>query len=132
MTKTITVSTVNELNAALKTSSPKDTILLKGGDYGSFTLSAKSKMDLNFEGVTVKSADPEDPAVFRSMALDGVSNLVVEGVVFDYEFKAGDPAHLRPFSVVNSTGVTIKDSSSTAIPPQAWGPRLTAMARATG
>ena len=109
-TTTITVSTAAELMAALAASTGGETILLEGGNYGDFTLSAKSKFDLDLEGVTIKSADPDNPAVFTTMALHGVSNLTIDGVIFDYTFSAGDVSYTKPFLVSDSTNITITNS----------------------
>ncbi|MFT4149721.1 MAG: right-handed parallel beta-helix repeat-containing protein [Paracoccaceae bacterium] len=110
MAKTITVSNLTELYSALKASTGGETILLEGGDYGSFSLNAKSGFDLDLNHVTITSADPSDPAVFSGLGLNGVSNLTIDNVVFDYTFKAGDASYLTPFSVAKGTNVTISNS----------------------
>lgn len=110
-TTTITVSTAAELLSALAASTGGETILLEGGDYGALSLSAKNKFDLDLEGVTIKSADPENPAVFSTMLLHSVSNLTIDGVVFDYTFAAGDLSYTKPFQVASSSGITIINST---------------------
>ena len=110
MAKTITVSNSTQLYAALKASTGGETILLKEGDYGNLTLSAASKFDLDLNGVTITSADPENPAVFSWLYLKDVSNLTIDNVVFDYTFSAGDSYNLRPFSVMNGANINITNS----------------------
>lgn len=107
---TITVSNLAELYTALGGSKAGDTILLNSGNYESFILGSQSGMDLDFEGVTIASADPDNPASFSKMVLNGVSNLVMDNVVFDYSFQAGDASFLAAFSVKNSENITIKNS----------------------
>ena len=60
---TITVSNAAQLSAALSSAHAGDTILLAGGNYGDFSIS-----NLSFSSqVTIESADPTNPAVFRSL-----------------------------------------------------------------
>jgi hypothetical protein len=101
----IVVSTPAELNSALASATGGETILLKGGDYGVFNSGARPATT-----VTLASADPANPAVFTGMTLSKAANLTLDGISFDYTYKAGDPTWLRPFNVNDSTGIAIRNS----------------------
>ena len=110
MSDVITVSSTEELYEVLATCTGGETILLEPGDYGDLVLNSKSGFDYAFpETVTIASADPENPAVFSTMGIDGAENLTIEGIYFDYTFTEGDPSYYRPFEIINSTGVTVVD-----------------------
>jgi Ca2+-binding RTX toxin-like protein len=106
------VSSSGELKSALANAQSGDTIKLAAGNYGDLYLAASATSDVNFPaGVTITSADAGNPAVFSGMNLRGVANLTIDGVVFDYEFAAGDPIFLHPFSVSDSRNITIRNST---------------------
>ena len=110
MAGTITVTTSTELYQALSTATGGETIQLAAGDYGALNLSSKSGFDITFpSNVTITSADPLNPASFSGFALNGVSNLTLDGVVCDYTFKAGDPTSLAPFSIGSSENITVRN-----------------------
>lgn len=112
MTKIINVSTSAELYAALKTVTGGEKILLAGGDYGNLVMNVKSDFNLNFpSNITIASADPSDPAVFSKLGLNAVSNLTIDGVVFDYKFAPGDLLTTRPNAINNSQNITIINST---------------------
>lgn len=112
MSRVITVSDAAGLLAALQDAQAGDEISLSGGDYGKLLLKPTATMNVDFpEGVVIKSADPEDPAVFTGLDLRDVSNLRFEGVTFDYHYTSGDPVWLRPFQVQDSTNVQIVDAT---------------------
>ena len=95
---TITVSTAAELEDALRKAIGGETILLEGGDYGKLDLGEWQTVRALFPSeVTLKSADPADPAVFTGMFLREVSNVTLDGLKFDYTFEEGHPEWLRPF-----------------------------------
>ncbi len=109
---TYTVSSLTGLYDALANAQGGDTILLESGTYDKLSLSSKSGFDVTFPGnVTIASADPDNPATFSAMSLNGVSNLTIEDVVFDYEFAEGDPSFIRPFEVRNSENIAIRNST---------------------
>lgn len=111
MSKPIYVSDLKELYAALGKVKGDETILLEGGNYGTLAMTMQSKFKLDFPGnVTIKSADPRDPAVFTGLDLRGVSNLTLDGVTFDYKYAPGHPLYARLFDVSNSENVTIRNS----------------------
>ena len=55
------------------------------------------------------SADPLHPASFSGLTLNQVSNLTLDGVVYDYTFRPGDPLYAAPFSVSGGHDVTIRN-----------------------
>jgi hypothetical protein len=96
-------------------------IALAPGDYGSLSLrNLQAPASAPF---VITSADPAHPARFSGLALKGVSHLTLQDVVFDYTFQPGDAAHLRPFAIADSQGITI---SRTAL-----ARRVTALAQLT-
>lgn len=77
----IDVRNAAQLKAALASADSGDVIRLAGGDYG----------DLNIRGlsfdrvVTIRSADPDDPATFNSIEIDRSAGLRFEWVKVDLE-----------------------------------------------
>ncbi|MBP1807286.1 right-handed parallel beta-helix repeat-containing protein [Rubellimicrobium aerolatum] len=106
---TITVSTQQELSSALARATGGETILLAPGDYGDLALRS-SNFASPSPAVTIASADPADPASFSGLGLHGVSNLRLDGLLFDYTFSSGDPAFSSPFAVSGSTNIAIVNS----------------------
>ncbi|QDY70963.1 PKD domain-containing protein [Qingshengfaniella alkalisoli] len=88
------VSGSTELKAALASATGGETLFLAGGDYGDLNVS-KDFSDV----VTIRSADPADPAVFSGLDLRNTANLSIENVTFDYEYQIGDDLWESPFSV---------------------------------
>ncbi len=110
MSTTFTVSSTEDLNDALSRATGGDRIELAAGEY-SLDLSAKSGFDVTYDArVTITSADPGNIATFTQMKLNGVSNLTLDTVVFDYTFSEGDPNWYRPFEVNGSNNVRISNS----------------------
>ena len=106
-TTTINVSSLSALTTALKNASGPTTILLAPGDYGYLNL---KNLDFGSE-VTIKSADPSDPATFSSAAFTNVTNLTIDGVRFDYDASSGDDVDLANVIVRDCNGITIKNST---------------------
>ncbi len=100
------------LRAALAEADGGETILLEGGDHGTLELvDGKGGLDLDFDApVTLRSADPGDPATFTGLDLRGASNIALENLRFDYRFAPGDPHHLRPFVLRDVSDVAIRGS----------------------
>jgi Ca2+-binding RTX toxin-like protein len=106
----VTVSNADELMAALASASGETEIVLHSGDYGRLDLyDARDSFAKFSEQVTIKSADPSNPATFSSMSLRGVENLSFEGIKFDYQFEVGDPSYERPFDIGSSSNIRITD-----------------------
>lgn len=109
---TIYVSNAAELEAALQSSTGGETILLAPGNYGELGLYDKRDTYADFPSeVTIKSADPDNKAVFTGLDLNGVSNLSIDSVVFDYTFNEGDHERVTPFVIRNDAeGIKISNS----------------------
>ena len=107
----INVSNANELHNALASATGGETILLAGGNYGDLYLGPSSSYSVKFpSNVTIKSVDPNAPASFSTLNMDYASNLTFDGVKFDYTFKPGDVYFYRPFDIMGSSNITIKNS----------------------
>lgn len=105
MSTTITVTSAAELNQALSQAKGGETILLAAGDYGALNLSANYAST-----VTIKSADANAPATITTMNVNNASNIAFEDLNFDYTFN-GEAKSYRPFSIVNSSNITIDNST---------------------
>lgn len=105
------VSTSAELKTAMAKATGGDTILLATGNYGSLNLAQNSGFDITYDSqITIRSADPANPATFTGMDIQNAANIKIDSVVFDYTFKSTDALSLRPFVVSNSSGITISNS----------------------
>ncbi|WP_373085983.1 right-handed parallel beta-helix repeat-containing protein [Sneathiella sp.] len=104
---TILVSNSAELTAALKGASGGETILLESGNYNDFSFSGGH---FNSE-VTIKSADLDDMADFRTIRLSNVSNLTVDSVNLDFVPDSGTVSSSSAFYVGNSSNVTLQNST---------------------
>jgi len=108
----ITVSSTTELYKALNACSGGETILLKGGQYGTLNInsymSPATKIDFASK-VTIASADPSNPAVFSKAEVRDSTNIAFDGVTFDYTFKPGDKQDGTPFVFQWNDGLTIKN-----------------------
>ncbi len=108
MSETITVFSSEELLSTLAKATGGETILLAAGDYGELNLYDGAQSFVKFASeVTIKSADPEDPAVFSNMRLNGVENLSFDSVKFDYTAEDGAAGYYKPFLVSQSSGIKI-------------------------
>ncbi|ETX13238.1 hypothetical protein OCH239_12735 [Roseivivax halodurans JCM 10272] len=107
----ISVNDTDDLLNALASAKGGETIVLSGGNYGEMRLKSGLNMSLNFpETVTIRSADPENPAIFNMMNVQGASNITFDGIVFDYKFSERDPVWTAPFGVYDSNGITFRNS----------------------
>ena len=101
--RTSTVNSGTALISALRIARPGDTILLASGNYGNVALSG-----MNFAGqVTIRSANPNADAVFTTLRLTNVNNLVID----DIDVR-------RPLSTstgLNTGALTINKSSNVSI-----------------
>lgn len=108
---TYTVSTASQLTSVLAKATGGETILLAGGNYGGLQLSDYAGADVKFDTpITIKSASIDNPAVFTRLNMNGASNVTIDGVVFDYTFKAGDTIKTKPFEVTASSNIEIRNS----------------------
>ncbi|MGR3762374.1 right-handed parallel beta-helix repeat-containing protein (plasmid) [Roseobacteraceae bacterium NS-SX3] len=105
MATTISVSSAAELDQALASATGGETILLAAGNYGGLTLRKQFSSE-----VTIKAADPAAMATLSSLNLNGASNVTFDGIKFDYVYQNGDYHHTRPFQVLNSSDIAIKNA----------------------
>jgi len=92
-----------QLAAALTVASGGAVLMLSGGEY---TIPRSLKFAT---AVTLKSADPANPAKFKTLSLNGTEGLTFDGIVFEYTFKVGDPEHINVFEVISSKRVTFNN-----------------------
>lgn len=72
-------TTTSELSSALASAQAGDEVLLAPGDYGEYTF-----QNLSYSSyVTVRSADPDNPAVFDKIKVDGSRFLTIDSVHVD-------------------------------------------------
>lgn len=106
-----TVSTSAELYVALSQAKGGETILLAGGNYGDFKLLSKSGFNYRFPtNVTMRSSDPDDPAVFNSVDVRSGANITFDGILFDYVFQPNTPIYVKPFHFTDCDNITIRNS----------------------
>ncbi|MDO9640847.1 MAG: right-handed parallel beta-helix repeat-containing protein [Pseudotabrizicola sp.] len=105
---TVRLAPGDNLAEAITAARPGDVLELRGGDYGALTVRrAGGEPGLP---VTVRSADPANPARFSELTLHEMTYLVLDGLVFDYRYSAGDKHNIRPFRLLSSRGLTIRNS----------------------
>lgn len=102
MTTTTTVTDAASLLRALRAARGGETILLAPGSYGDVSLSGLKPLST----VTIRSADADNDAVFRSLKLTNVSNMVFDDI---------DVRHvLRPGQKEFEAAIRINKSSNIA------------------
>ena len=95
-----------DLSAALERAQGGETFLLASGSYGTLAI------DTAFQTpVTLRSANPEAPACFTELRLDGAKNINLDGLMFDYAYTAGDRQFTNSFSIQRSDTITISNST---------------------
>jgi Ca2+-binding RTX toxin-like protein len=99
----ISVSTTAELVNAAKVAKAGDEIQLASGQYGGVVLQGIRPAG----GVTITSANPNDPAVFSGLVVTGSSNLTFSNVKM---LVPENSTTLYHFQILNSSNVTIIDS----------------------
>lgn len=99
-------STTTELMSALKKASAGDTILLEPGSYGDVSL-----RKLVFDSpVTIKSADPANPATFKTLTLNAVHGVTFDSIRVDFEPNAQTMAWSSAVRITASSNVGIVNS----------------------
>ncbi len=108
----IYVQNADELLTALESAKGGEEIVLGSGHYGALDLYAPRALFATeyTENVTIVSADAENPAVFDSLKLTGISNLTFDSIKFDYTYEEGQEIWHKPFSLAEVDNVTIKNS----------------------
>ncbi len=96
-----------DLAAVLEAAGPGTVIELAGGDYGSLAMRGGGGGPQ--APLVLRSADPARPARFARLGLRNVSHMVLEGLVFDYTFTAGDESRLRPFQIGACRAITLRN-----------------------
>jgi hypothetical protein len=106
---TIHVSTLAELNSALKMATGGETILLKAGvNFGSLNMPYGVKPDHTYTStVTIKSEDVHNQAIFDQIGLNGVQNLTIDSIKIETPLTQ---AYGAAFTVGNSSNITLKNS----------------------
>lgn len=100
--KTVTVSTAAQLTIAVKAAKGGDTILLAAGNYGDVAVSNFHPTSL----VTIKSADPDNDAVMRSLWITRVSNVVFEDFDVNRTLAAGVSTNTTAVQVNGGVNLT--------------------------
>ncbi|MEY2883786.1 MAG: hypothetical protein RL490_1510 [Pseudomonadota bacterium] len=101
-----TVSSGTALISALRSARPGDTILLASGNYGNVSLSG-----MNFAGqVIVRSANPDADAVFTTLRLTNVNNLVIDDIDIRRPLSTGTGLNTGALTVNKSSNVSIVNS----------------------
>lgn len=109
-----TVSTPAELVAALAQARGGEQISLAPGDYGRLELTQYQRFAVSFPApVTLRSADPAQPARFTGMALSTAGNLVLEGLDFTAAYRPGDSLEATPFRVIDSHAIIFRNDRFT-------------------
>lgn len=99
----------DDVGAALTSATAGTVIELVGGNYGA--LSARRISGAVGQSITLRSADPANPARISEMDLREANHLVLDGLLFDYTYSPADKSNLRAFQVFTSRDVVIRNSS---------------------
>jgi hypothetical protein len=106
---TVQLQPGDDLEAALTSASAGTVIELAGGDYGSFD--ARKIGGAVGQPITLRSADPANPARISEMDLREANHLVLDGLLFDYTYNPADKSSTRAFQVFASRDVIIRNST---------------------
>ena len=99
---TTTVTNAADLMRTLRTARGGETILLAPGNYGDLNLSGIQPRST----VTIRSANPANDAVFESLKLTRVANLVFDDIDVSHALKPGEKDFEVAIRVNFSTNVT--------------------------
>lgn len=104
--RTSTVNSGTALISALRIARPGDTVLLASGNYGNVSLSG-----MNFAGqVTVRSANPNADAVFTTLRITNVNNLVIDDIDISRPLSSTVGLNTGALTINRSTNVSIVNS----------------------
>jgi PKD repeat protein len=116
----IFVTTAEELSFALDHATGGETIILAAGNYGDLAISPKSLKNsegVYSETVTIRSANPDDPAVFTEVNIAGGQNIHFADLKFEFTPQEGDFTKTVLFNVRNwspadrdSLNITVENS----------------------
>lgn len=100
--KTVTVSSAGQLLAAAKAAKAGDTILLAPVNFGDVSLS-----NIRPAGaITIKSANPNNDAVFRTLNIMNSSNIIIEDIDIKRPLAAGASQDSYAVNVGKATNIT--------------------------
>jgi VCBS repeat-containing protein len=109
--KNIFVSNYQELINALQNATGGEIISMGAGDYGALKLNKSSQPFSQFDTeVIMQAAGAPGSVSFSGLELNGVENLTIKGVTFDYTAKLGAAEWERPFQIVSSNKIIIAES----------------------
>lgn len=102
------VDSREELTAAITEAEPETTIEIAPGDYGALKIMREAGG--RDQPITLKGSNPDNPPRFSSLDLLDARHIVLDTLVFDYEYQPGDKIHLRPFQIIDAQDITIKNT----------------------
>ena len=109
------VTDLTSLMTALQTAPAGSTILLAGGHYGD--LSMVPGFHFNFSGnVTIKAADPNNPPVFDTIFMQGVSNVTLSGLTVKMPATDTSVSHDAAVRVDGSSNIVLDNMTLTGSP----------------
>lgn len=101
------VSTHDELMTAISSAAGGDEIVLATGDYGDLSIRSESFAS----DVTIRSANPDDPAVFDTVTIALSNNIVFENIIVDMPVDATTIEPDHAIRITSSDGIAFKNSS---------------------
>ncbi len=104
--RTITVSSAEELHSAVLSASGPTTILLEAGLYGDLYLNNLT----NTDNITIKSADPDNVALFTEVSIINSQNVAFENVRIDYDVNDETIIINEVVNIASSSGIAIRNS----------------------
>lgn len=116
----VSVDGPDDLSRALRKADPGDVLLLAPGTYGAVTI--KDRQGASGRPITLRSADPKDPAQFGALTLVDSAYITLDSLLFDYVYSPGDNAKLRPYRVIKSQHIAILNSVFDGDRPSDKGP----------
>lgn len=102
------VGSKEELIAAITEAEPETTIEIAPGDYGALNIIRQAGG--RDKPITLKGSNTENPPRFSSLNLRDAGHFVLDNLVFDYQHRPGDKIHLRPFQIIGSQDVTVRNT----------------------
>lgn len=104
--KTIFVNNSQELSAAMRSAKGGETIMLAGGTYDRLMVTNRSFTS----EVTIKSAEADNPALFKGVALNRVQNLTFDGIEVTHATHQAGSVYARAVIVHNSNNIDVVNS----------------------
>ncbi len=98
---TKSISSIHDLKSAISNAKNGDVIEMLPGTYPSVELNQRDES----KHLTIKSADPQKPALFAGLILSAVSGITLEDLVFE---GAADGKMRYKLLIINSSKVTVK------------------------